>query len=421
MENNPLIKRNISLLFKNIDYIIVIFYTFIVFFGCINLYSVSQEKYEKQILWILFSFIFIFFIFLLKPIQYKKLSPFLFIYTLVLLISIFFFGKSINGSKSWYVLGPISFQPSEFAKITTSLMISYILNKHKVKQMRYIYIYVYIILIFPLILILMQPDPGSSIIFSSFILTLYRENFISISFIFYLLCFIFLFLISINISQWIVIPILFVIFFVFFLLKKKKNIYFKMCFYTFLFIIFSIFSITSPILFHNFLKKHHRDRINILFRDESNKKYRDNIGYNLLYSKTAIGSGKLIGKGFRRGTITKGRFVPEQHTDYIFCTVGEEWGFLGSTLLIIFYLLFISRIYFLSEKQNDSFGRIFGYSVGNIFLIHLIINLGMAMGIFPTIGIVLPFFSYGGSSLWSFTILIFLFLRLDLSNRINFV
>ncbi len=165
------------------------------------------------------------------------------------------------------------------------------------------------------------------------------------------------------------------------------------------------------------MKKHHKDRINILFQNEFDRKYRENVGYNLLYSKTAIGSGKFFGKGYQKGTITKGKFLPEQHTDYIFCTVGEEWGFIGSVTLIIIYLLFISRIYFLSERQKDPFGRIFGYSVGNILFIHILINLGMVMGLFPTIGIVLPFFSYGGSSLWSFTVLLFIFIRLDVSNQ----
>ncbi len=280
-------------------------------------------------------------------------------------------------------------------------------------------LYISIILVLPAFLIFLQPDPGSSIVFSSFLLTLYREG-LSISFIFYFLFFIFLFVVSLNLSPWIIVLFLFIIFILLFFFKKKISLI-DLFFYIFLFVSFSVCSILSPFLFQKFLKQHHKDRINILFKNEFDRKYRDNVGYNLLYSKTAIGSGKFFGKGYQKGTVTKGKFVPEQHTDYIFCTVGEEWGFVGSIILIIFYLLFISRIYFLSERQKDVFGRIFGYSVGSILFIHLIINLGMVMGLFPTIGIVLPFFSYGGSSFWSFTVLLFIFVRIDASDQTSLI
>lgn len=389
-----------------------------IFFGCMNLYSVSPEKAEKQLIWILLSFFFIFFVFLFKPIHYKYSAPFFFLFTLFLLIGVFFFGKNVNGSKSWYVFGPVSFQPSELAKISTSLMVAHLMSQGHIKNKKILF-YTCIVLILPAFLIFVQPDPGSSIVFSSFLLTLYREG-LSIFFILYFLFSILLFVISLNISSWIIVSFLFVIFlFIFF---AKKNVSFiDLFFYIFLFVSFSSVSILSPFFSQKFLKKHHRDRINILFQNEFDRKYRDNVGYNLLYSKTAIGSGKFFGKGYQKGTVTKGKFVPEQHTDYIFCTVGEEWGFIGSFIFITFYLFFISRIYFLSERQKDVFGRIFGYSVGNIILTHFIMNLGMVMGLFPTIGIVLPFFSYGGSSLWSFTILLFIFVRIDASDQISFI
>ncbi|WP_185876842.1 rod shape-determining protein RodA [Blattabacterium cuenoti] len=416
-----MIKRNKILL--NIDWWIVTIYIFMTFFGLMNLYSVSSEKAEKQLIWILLSFFLIFFIFLFKPIHYKYFTPFLFLLTLFLLIGVFFFGKNINGSKSWYVFGPISFQPSELAKISTSLMIAHLISRDNNLKDKKTLLYAFIILIFPSVLIFIQPDPGSSIIFSSFFLTLYREG-LSISFILYFLFSIFLFIISFNISPWKIVLVLFIlfVFFSFLKIKDKRNKSINdLFFYIFLFLSFSFVSIFSSFFSQNFLKQHHRDRINILFQNEFDRKYRDNVGYNLLYSKTAIGSGQLFGKGYKKGTVTKGKFVPEQHTDYIFCTVGEEWGFLGCIILIIFYLFFISRIYFLSERQKDVFGRVFGYSVGNIILIHFIINLGMVMGIFPTIGIVLPFFSYGGSSLWSFTVLLFIFVRIDASNQNSFI
>ncbi|BAR91773.1 rod-shape determining protein [Blattabacterium cuenoti BPAY] len=404
---------------RNIDWRIVIIYMIMIFFGCMNLYSVSPEKAEKQLIWILLSFFFIFIIFLFKPIHYKHITPFLFLFTLFLLIGVFFFGKNVNGSKSWYVFGSISFQPSELAKISTSLMIAHIMSQENIENNNKALLHISIILVLPSFLILLQPDPGSSIVFSSFLLTLYREG-LSISFILYFLFYILLFVVSINLSPWIVILLLFISFIFFFFLKKNIS-FLDLFFYIFLFISFSVFSFFSPFVFQKFFKQHHKDRINILFQNEFDRKYRDNVGYNLLYSKTAIGSGKFFGKGYQKGTVTKGKFVPEQHTDYIFCTVGEEWGFIGSVILIIFYLLFISRIYFLSERQKNIFGRIFGYSVGNILFIHLIINLGMVMGLFPTIGIVLPFFSYGGSSLWSFTVLLFIFIRIDASDQTSLI
>ncbi|WP_341664293.1 rod shape-determining protein RodA [Blattabacterium cuenoti] len=414
-----MVKRN-KILFRNIDWRIVVIYMIMIFFGCMNLYSVSPEKAEKQLIWILLSFFFIFIIFLFKPIHYKHITPFLFLFTLFLLIGVFFFGKNVNGSKSWYVFGSISFQPSEFAKISTSLMIAHIMSQENIENNNKALLHISIILLLPSFLILLQPDPGSSIVFSSFLLTLYREG-LSISFILYFLFYILLFVVSINLSPWIVILLLFISFIFFFFLKKKYLSFIDLFFYIFLFISFSVFSFFSPFFFQKFFKQHHKDRINILFQNEFDRKYRDNVGYNLLYSKTAIGSGKFFGKGYQKGTVTKGKFVPEQHTDYIFCTVGEEWGFIGSVILIIFYLLFISRIYFLSERQKNIFGRIFGYSVGNILFIHLIINLGMVMGLFPTIGIVLPFFSYGGSSLWSFTVLLFIFIRIDASDQTSLI
>ncbi|WP_096377845.1 rod shape-determining protein RodA [Blattabacterium cuenoti] len=413
-----MVKRN-KILLRNIDWRIVIIYMIMIFFGCMNLYSVSPEKAEKQLIWILLSFFFIFIIFLFKPIHYKHITPFLFLFTLFLLIGVFFFGKNVNGSKSWYVFGSISFQPSELAKISTSLMIAHIMSQENIENNNKALLHISIILVLPSFLILLQPDPGSSIVFSSFLLTLYREG-LSISFILYFLFYILLFVVSINLSPWIVILLLFISFIFFFFLKKNIS-FLDLFFYIFLFISFSVFSFFSPFVFQKFFKQHHKDRINILFQNEFDRKYRDNVGYNLLYSKTAIGSGKFFGKGYQKGTVTKGKFVPEQHTDYIFCTVGEEWGFIGSVILIIFYLLFISRIYFLSERQKNIFGRIFGYSVGNILFIHLIINLGMVMGLFPTIGIVLPFFSYGGSSLWSFTVLLFIFIRIDASDQTSLI
>jgi rod shape determining protein RodA len=167
------------------------------------------------------------------------------------------------------------------------------------------------------------------------------------------------------------------------------------------------------------LPKHQRERIEVLYKGE--KAFRDTSGYNLLYSKTAIGSGGFFGKGYKEGSVTQGKFVPEQETDYIFCTVGEEWGFFGATMLVIFYALFIGRIYYLSEQQKSSFNRVFGYSFASILFMHFVINLGMVMGLFPTVGIPLPFFSYGGSSLLAFSIMTFIFFKLNYADRNSLV
>ena len=163
------------------------------------------------------------------------------------------------------------------------------------------------------------------------------------------------------------------------------------------------------------LPKHQRERVMVLYEGEM--KYRDTSGYNLLYSKTAIGSGNIFGKGYREGSVTRGKFVPEQETDYIFCTVGEEWGFVGSTALILLYAFYIGRIYYLSEKQKSIFNRIFGYSFASILLMHFGINIGMVIGLFPTVGIPLPYFSYGGSSLVAFSIMTAIFFKLDYTDR----
>ncbi|WP_185882428.1 rod shape-determining protein RodA [Blattabacterium cuenoti] len=404
--------------FGNVDTFIILIYFIIISFGYINLYSVSIEKAEKQLIWICISFICILIIFFIKPIYYQTFSPYFFLFTIILLIGVLFFGKNINGSKSWYVIGYINVQPAEFAKISTSLIIAYLLCKYNIQvhNNKKIWIYISLIILIPTILIFIQPDPGTAIVFISFILTLYREG-LSILFIIYLLILmIIIFALSFNVSSYIILLFLLLIFIII-LLIMKKYVLKNLLIYIFCIITFSICIFIFPFFYKNILKQHHKDRINILFQNEFDKQYRENVGYNLLYSKTSIGSGKLFGKGYKKGIITKGKFVPEQDTDYIFCTVGEEWGFVGSVILILLYLLFISRIYFLSEIQKSVFIRILGYSMGNIFLIHFVINIAMVMGIFPTIGIVLPFFSYGGSSFWSFTILLFIFIRLDASDK----
>lgn len=413
-------KKKSRTILEQIDWYIISIYLGLVVFGLMNIYSVSPYKAEKQLIWILLGIILILLLMIINPYDYKYIALPFYIFTVFLLIGVLFFGKTINGAKAWYDLIFIKIQPSELSKISTALAISKVMNKpiNSIKEI-WIFFKILIIIGLPIILILLQPDPGSVLVFLSFILVFYREG-ISLILIITGFLLIFLFILSINILSYIIILniiFIFLINIIFFLNKTYKNYIFSISILSFLI----IFIFISPILFDKLLKPHHKNRITILFKDEFDIKYRDNVGYNLFSAKAAIASGELYGKGFQKGTVTKGKFVPEQFTDYIFCTVAEEWGFKGGALLIIVYLFLIGRIYFLSETQNDSFTRIFGYSVGSILLFHLIINMGMVMGLIPTIGIPLPFFSYGGSSLWTFTIFIFIFLRLNAINRTSLI
>lgn len=404
----------------NIDWWIVLIYLALVCFGWMNIYSVAPDKANKQLIWIVLSFILILVMFLISPTDYKHFSLAFYLLTLLLLIGVLVFGKTINGSKAWYTFGPISFQPAELAKISTALVISRIMSQPNVSITNSnTLLTLGVLLGSPISLILLQPDPGSVLVFSSFVLVFYREG-LPMRLILIGFFLIGLFLLSINLSPWWIIGSIAIILLLYvFLLPQKRSKDWML--FVFIFIGLSVFVFGAPILFEKLLKQHHKDRITILFKDELDRKYRDNVGYNLFSSKAAIASGEFSGKGFQRGTVTKGKFVPEQYTDYIFCTVGEEWGLRGSALLIITYLLFIGRIYFLAEKQKHSFARVFGYSVGSILLLHLVINLGMVMGLLPTVGIPLPFFSYGGSSLWSFTVLVFVFIRLNASDRSSLI
>ena len=408
------LKNDTYRIFNQLDKWLVFFYMTLLLFGWINLYSVSEEKAFKQLIWIGLNIFLIPFLFVLKPVDYKYYSFIFYLISLFLLAGVLFLGKEINGAKSWYSLGVFSFQPVELAKIGTSLALSDMISKpgYFIGDKKNLFSII-LILFLPIFFILLQPDPGSVLVFCSFFLVLYKEGLhLGILLLFPFLFILFLF--SIYLPFWIVLSALGVLFF--FFIRFQKGIRIRL-FSTLIFIMAIGFTLLSPILFEKVLKGHHRDRINIIFQNEFDQKYRNNIGYNLLYSKTAIGSGELLGKGYQKGTITKGKFVPEQHTDYIFCTIGEEWGFLGSLGFIIVYLLFIGRIYQLAEKQNDPFSKVLGYCLGSILFFHFFINLSMVMGLMPTIGIPLPFFSYGGSSLWAFTFLVFLFIRLDASDK----
>ncbi|TDL99179.1 MAG: rod shape-determining protein RodA [Flavobacteriaceae bacterium] len=376
-----------------------------------NIYSVSSEHGITQLKFFGLAMIIFTMIMIFPSYIYDTYAPIFYGIGLILLLGLFAFGKEVSGAKAWYRIGTFGFQPVELAKISTAMMLgNYLSNNSEEYGDNKFYMGAAIIGI-PSVLIILQPDPGSLLVFGAFVIAMYREGLSGFIFM------VALFFATIFILSLIIPPVVIticVVGIIGIILYKNQNLlkesYNRLLLFSVGLVAIAT-SFSTNFVFQNVLKQHHRERIMVLFEGEA--KYRDTSGYNLLYSKTAIGSGRFFGKGFNEGTVTDGRFVPEQHTDYIFCTVGEEWGFLGSTLLFILYGLFIARIFTISENQINVFNRVVGYSFGSIFLIHFFINIAMVTGLFPTVGIPLPLFSYGGSSLWGFSIQVFLLLKLN--------
>jgi rod shape determining protein RodA len=387
-------------------------YFIIVIFGIFNIYSVDPASGSKQATWLGISCFIGLVIFALRSKFFENTAGIIYIISVLLLIGLIPLGKEVHGQKNWYVMGPISLQPVEFVKIGIALLLSNFVsspdfNIRKQKSL----VQVLVILGIPGFFILIQPDVGSLMVFMAFIIALYREG---------LTGWLFgggfllggVFLVSIAVDPIYITAALTVMLIVFALYRlsylRKRLLMSALVFGVYAFL--CGLSFATPVVFDK-LPKHQRERIEVLYKGE--KAFRDTAGYNLLYSKTAIGSGGVIGKGFREGSVTQGKFVPEQRTDYIFCTVGEEWGFVGSSFLVIFYALYIGRIYYLAERMKSAFNRVFGYCFASIILMHFCINIGMVMGLFPTVGIPLPYFSYGGSSLLAFSSITFIFFKLN--------
>lgn len=410
----------------NLDWISVAIYTILVILGWLNIYSSSLSSsiedaslfdfgqiYGKQLLFIFFTVPLVFIILAIDGKFYEKYSSVIFGGALVLLAGLFVAGKTIAGQRCWYAIGGFTLQPSEFAKAATALALAKYLSDVQVnlkdvnKQIQAL-----LIIFLPIMLIIPQPDPGSALIFSVFILVLYREGLPS-WYVWTGFIAIILFVLSLLFEPWaVVLMALLVIVVVHFKSRLgNRNIIAS----TLIFIMISGFVFSVDYVFENVFKQHHRDRFNILLGKEVDMK---GIGYNTNQSEIAIGSGGWFGKGYLEGTQTKGGFVPEQHTDYIFTTVGEEWGFIGSLVVMGLFLILILRTIYLSERQKTKFSRVYGQCVAGILFIHFFVNIAMVVGIFPTIGVPLPFFSYGGSGLWGFTILLFIFLKMD-ANKVN--
>lgn len=402
---------------NNIDWSSVIIYSVLVLLGWLNIYSSSLSSMEgtseKQFLFIALTIPLIFIVLFVDGKFYEKYASIIYGVSLLSLIGLFAFGKTIAGQRCWYGFGSFTLQPSEFAKAATALALAKYLSDTQINlSFTNRQIQALAIVFLPVLLILPQPDPGSALIYSAFFLVLYREGLPS-WYIWTGFSAIALFVLTLLLQpQYVILLALLVIVIVH--IKSRladRNIVLSAIVFT----LISGFVLSVNYVFTNVFKQHHRDRFNILLGKTVDMK---GIGYNTNQSEIAIGSGGFFGKGFLEGTQTKGGFVPEQHTDYIFTTVGEEWGFLGSLVVIALFVTLLLRIIYLAERQKTKFSRVYGYCVAGILFIHFFVNIAMVVGIFPTIGVPLPFFSYGGSGLWGFTILLFIFLKMD-ANKVN--
>lgn len=429
-------RKNEHSLFFGVDKVTVFIYLLLVLMGWLNIYAAvynedhqnifdTTQKYGKQLIWI-GGAIFLAIIILITDANVFTAFAYIF-YTALLIACILvpFLGREVKGSRSWFRFGDFGVQPAEFMKFATNLALAKFLSNQNIevvtsRRSRFSdliknyknTIIAVVILGLPLIIIkLLQDETGLAIVFVAFIITLYREG-LSVNFLIFGLLSALLFVLSLVMYSNILIISLAIIAALSLLIIKRsrKNII----------ITAIIFAAASCVVLgtnyvYNHLEEHQKVRIDVLLgRGTVNLKKE---GYNVNQAKIAIGSGGFFGKGYLQGTQTKYDFVPEQDTDFIFCTVGEEWGFLGSSIVIILELFLIIKVIFMAERQRSDFSRIYGYGVASVLFFHLAVNIGMTIGLMPVIGIPLPFFSYGGSSLWSFTILLFIFIKLD-ANRL---
>ena len=411
--------RSAKNIFDNIDNVSILLYGILVFLGIVNIYASQynadtsfafdlSSRYGKQIL---FAGVAAFIAFLIVIIDWKffySLTYLLYAVVILLLIGVLFRGAMTGGATSWFELGPFKFQPSEFAKFATALAVAkYYNNIHSKYISLQDKLKTYGIILLPFLLIILQNDLGTALVYASFVLVLYREGLSGNILIFGLIVGI-LFVLSLLLDQILLLSILSGIAFIIFLISRKRKK--EIIALGGILIASMAFVLSVNYMFDNFLAPHHKVRIDILLGKKIDA---HGAGYNLIQSKIAIGSGGLSGKGFLNGTQTRFDFVPEQSTDFIFCTIGEEWGFIGSLFFVSVFIGLLLRILFLAERQRSNFSRIYGYSVATILFMHFLINIGMTIGLVPVIGIPLPFISYGGSSLVGFTILLFIFLNLD--------
>lgn len=416
--------RSRTNILQNLDWRLILLYIALVLIGWINIYAAvydenhssildMSQNYGKQLLWIVTSVFLALIILIIDAKFFSSFSVVIYVLMIGALVGVLLFGKEIAGSKSWFQFGGVSIQPAEFAKFATNLAMAKYLSTLNLNLRNFRSLFkAMVILSIPAGLIFLQNDTGSALVYSAFIFVLYREGMPG-GILIIALAVIVLFLMALLINKFIILGIL-LLFTVLLIMMMRRT--FKTVLITILlFLMAGGFVFSVDYAFENILEPHHRSRLNVLLGKETDI---HGAGYNVHQSLIAIGSGGLAGKGFLDGTQTKYNFVPEQSTDFIFCTVGEEWGFIGSLVVVFLFVALLIRLIIVAERQRSKFSRIYGYGVASIIFFHFTVNIAMTLGLFPVIGIPLPFFSYGGSSLWAFTILLFIFIKMD-SNKMN--
>lgn len=411
-------RKRISI-FQNIDWLSVSLYLILMVIGWVCIYAAvynedhssildMSQNYGKQLLWISGSIVIAIMIMIIDARFFEAFAYGIYGLVILFLIAALFLAKDVKGAHAWIEIGAFKLQPAEFAKFATTLALAKYLGQIeiKIRQLKTKIISTLLILI-PAVIILLQNDTGSALVFGAFIFVLYREglsqNVLIISFLAVLL-----FVVALMVEQIILLGIITGIAALAILLMRKtrKNILTVLAFM----VVAGLVVMSVSYVYEKVLQPHQKQRIDVLLGKQTDLK---GAGYNVNQSLIAIGSGGLTGKGFLQGTQTRFEFVPEQSTDFIFCTIGEEWGFVGTSILLFIYLGLLYRILFIAERQKSAFTRIYAYGVASVIFLHVMVNIGMTIGLLPVIGIPLPFISYGGSSLWSFTILLFILLRLD--------
>jgi len=401
------------------DIQLILYYLALIFVGWITIFSTSynpaaesffslDNAYTRQLIFVGSSFIIAILILLLKGQYYSFLAYPIYLFCLLLMISVLFFGTEISGAHAWIKIGSFSIQPTEFCKFATALALAKFFSEGKTSQeKRNMWLSAFCIILAPVLIIMLQKDTGSALVFLSFIFLFYRIGLtgwilvvggVAIA----------LFLITLYWNEIYAIAIVTTVFLFFWILNRKDKK--KLIRNAILYGLALVFIVVADISYSNVLQPHQKMRIDTLLGKVSDPQGAD---FNLNQSKIAIGSGGWTGKGYMSGTQTKLNFVPEQHTDFIFCGIGEEWGFLGSLVICLLFFGLTYRILRLSERQRDPFVKYYGYGISGIIFFHFFINIGMTIGLLPIIGIPLPLISYGGSSLWAFTIMIFVFIKLD--------
>lgn len=411
-----------------IDWVTVLIYLSLVIIGWLSIFSAKYNElhpsifdfsmeYGKQLIWIGVALFFGFIILLIDAKFFNAFSLWIYFFFLTSLIMVLVYGKATKGATSWIEFGPIKFQPSEFAKMATALALAGYLSRLDIDlRKRKDRIVSFAIILLPMALVLLQNDTGSALVFVSFIFVLYREGlpyagWLMAAGVTAAVLFVFTLLWTQKV-MYIILGVLLIFAIIYLILSKKRDIIIPLII---VFVIGFGFVFSVDYAFNKVLQDHQRSRIEVLLGMKDDPK---GDGYNVHQSKIAIGSGGFAGKGFLQGTQTKYDFVPEQHTDFIFCTIGEEGGFLGTATVLILYLTLLLRIINLAERQRSTFSRVYGYSIAGIFFVHVAINIGMTIGLMPVIGIPLPFLSYGGSSMLAFTVMLAIFVKQD-ANRLN--